>query len=43
MTKEELEVMLLLSLADDKTQIVLTPKQMEIAKNLMEPKGTDDE
>lgn len=43
MTKEELEVMLLLSLADDKTQIVLTPKQMEIAKSLTERKGADDE
>ena len=42
MTKEELKVMLLLSLADDKTQIVLTPKQMEIAKSLMERKGADD-
>lgn len=43
MSDEEMEVMILLSLADDKTQIILTPKQMEIARRLMDCKGADDE
>lgn len=38
---EEVKVAILLSLADDHTKVVLSPKQMEIAERLM--RGENDE